>query len=57
MARKKNTGYVVKTKSGKTGKIFHNEKFINDKIIVHVDNYEKPVLCDPNTIEIVGYFD
>ncbi len=57
MAKKKNTGYLVETKTGKTGKIYHKEKFINDKVIVHVDKYEKPILCEPESIKIVGYFD
>lgn len=57
MAKKKNTGYLVETKNGQTGKVFHKEKFIKNKIVVHIDKYENPILCEPETLKIVGYFD
>lgn len=57
MAKKKNSGYLVETKTGKKGKIFHDEKFINNKIVVHIINYEHPILCTPESIKIVGYFE
>jgi len=57
MGKKKNTGYCVITKSGKPGKIYHNEEFIDGKVIVHIDKWEKPLLCEPESIQITGYFD
>ncbi len=54
MAKKKNKGYLIETKTGKTGKIYPNEKFVDNKIIVHIDKYEQPILCNPDTIKIIN---
>jgi len=56
MTKKKKTGYVVQTKNGKIGKIYHNQDFVGDKIVVHVEKYENPILCNPDTIKIKEYF-
>ncbi len=53
MTKKKDRGYLVETKSGKTGKIFPNEKFVNEKIVVHIEKYENPILCDPKSLKII----
>lgn len=55
----KDSGYLVKTKSGKVGRTYHREGLINKKMVVHVEVNNKTVkmLCDPNTIEITGYID
>ena len=55
----KNSGYIVKTKSGKEGRTYHAEGLVNKKMIVHVDvdGKEVKMLCDPKSIEIIGYID
>lgn len=56
MAKKKKTGYVVETKNGKVGKIYHNQDFVSNKIIVHIEKYENPILCEPESLKIKEYF-
>jgi hypothetical protein len=51
------SGYLVETKTGKRGRTYHREGLINGKTIVHVENEDKPLLCDPKTIKIIGYVD
>jgi hypothetical protein len=55
----KDSGYLIETKSGKTGRTYHREARINDKVVVHVDVDGKTVkmLCDPNTITTIGFVD
>ena len=53
----KDSGYKVETKTGKQGRTFHRESLVNGKLIVHVDNEEKALLCDPQTVKIIGYVD
>ena len=55
----KNSGYLVKTKSGKEGRTYHREGLVNKKMVVHIDVNGKDVkmLCDPKTIEIIGFVD
>ena len=55
----KDSGYLVKTKTGKEGRTYHLEGLINKKMVVHVeiDGKEVKILCDPKTIEIIGYTD
>ena len=53
----KTAGYLVETKTGKKGRTYHREGLINKKMIVHVEEMELPLLCDPKTIKIVGYID
>jgi hypothetical protein len=55
----KKSGYIVKTKSGKEGRTYHAEGLVNKKTIVHVnvDGKEVKMLCDPKSIEIIGYID
>lgn len=54
-----NAGYLVETKTGKKGRTYHREKLINDKLIVYVEVESKEVkmLCDPQTIKIIGLID
>ena len=54
-----NSGYLVKTKSGKEGRTYHIEGLVNKKTIVHLDvnGNDIKMLCDPKTIEIIGYVD
>jgi len=55
----KDSGYIVKTKTGKEGRTYHREGLINKKMIVYVEQDGKIIkmLCDPQTIEIIGYVD
>lgn len=53
----KKAGYLVETKTGKKGKTYHHEKSVNGKTVVHVENKEVKMLCDPNTLKITGFFD
>ena len=48
-------GYVVETKSGK-GKTYNSDKPINGKIPVTLDNGKK-ILCSPENISIIGFWD
>jgi len=55
----KDSGYLVKTKTGKEGRTYHIEGLVNKKMVVHVETDGKTVkmLCDPKTIEIIGFVD
>jgi len=53
----KKAGYLVETKTGKTGKTYHHEKMVNKKTIVHLDDSDTKMLCDPDTLTIKGFFD
>jgi len=55
----KDAGYVVETKTGKQGRTFHREKLINGKMVVYVkvDSKEVKMLCDPQTVKIIGFVD
>lgn len=54
-----NSGYLVKTKTGKEGRTYHKEGLVNKKMVVHltIDGNETKMLCDPKTINIIGYID
>lgn len=55
----KDSGYLVKTKTGKEGRTYHREGLVNKKMVVYVEINGKEVkmLCDPKTIEIIGFID
>ena len=55
----KNSGYEVKTKSGKVGRTYHREGLVNKKMVVHVKIDDKTVkmLCDPDSLELIGFID
>jgi hypothetical protein len=55
----KDSGYLVKTKKGKQGRTYHIEGLVNKKLVVHldVDGKDVKMLCDPKTVEIIGYID
>ena len=53
----KNPGYIVETKTGKKGKTYHRESLVNKKQVVHVEGMKIPMLCDPKSLKIIGYFD
>ncbi len=48
-------GKIVEVKLGK-GQTNNNDKPVNGKIIVYLDNGQK-VLCDPKNIKIIGFWD
>ena len=53
------SGYLVKTKTGKEGRTYHRDNKLNNKVIVYVfiNGKEVKMLCDPETIEIIGFVD
>jgi hypothetical protein len=55
----KDAGYLVETKSGKKGRTYHRDKLLNGKMVVYseVDGKEVKLLCDPQTIKIIGFID
>lgn len=56
----KESGFLVKTKSGKKGRTYHREGLVNKKMVVHIENEdgkEIKMLCDPKTVKIIGYID
>jgi len=55
----KDAGYLVETKTGKKGRTYHREKKINKKTVVHIDVDGKDVkmLCDPESLKIIGFVD
>lgn len=52
----KGAGYLVKTKSGKTGRTYHHENVINGKYQVHCIDGSK-VLCSCENLIITGFID
>lgn len=53
----KKAGYLVETKKGFKGKTYHHEKKVNKKTVVHLDDSDIKMLCDPKTLIIKGFFD
>jgi hypothetical protein len=55
----KDSGYLVETKTGKQGRTYHRENLINKKLVVHVEinGKDMKMLCDPDTVKIIGYKD
>ena len=55
----KDSGYLVETKTGKQGRTYHREGLINRKMVVHVEinSRDMKMLCDPDTVKIIGYID
>ncbi|MEL7586627.1 MAG: hypothetical protein AAGU19_07920 [Prolixibacteraceae bacterium] len=56
MSREK-AGYLVETKDGKKGRTYHNKGLINDKVPVYVTGEEKPRLCAPDSLKVIGFID
>lgn len=52
---KKKSGYLVETKDGKKGRMYHDKGEINGKIPVYVTGEEKPRLCDPDSLKVIGF--
>lgn len=54
--KKGNSGKIVRTRSGKTGRVYNSESIINGKVAVHTDDGQK-ILCNPNDLSVTGFFD
>jgi hypothetical protein len=53
------SGYLVETKTGKQGRTYHRDNKVNGKIVVYidVDGKEVKMLCNPDSIKIIGFVD
>lgn len=49
-------GQLVRTKSGKSGKLYNNAEWRNGKVCVRLHDGGIN-LCDPATLQVYGYFD
>jgi hypothetical protein len=59
---KKDSGYIVETKDGKTGRTFHNKAFVNKKVPVYLvtkpnEYSNNATLYEPNSLKVIGYID
>lgn len=54
-----NSGYLVTTKTGLTGRTYHKDALINGKQPVYVEKDGKPLqmLCDPDSLTLNGFID
>jgi len=57
-----NSGYLVKTKSGKTGRTYSSKGLVNDKVPVYLEESkfeysEKAILCDKDSLKVIGFID
>ena len=59
-----NAGYLVITKTGKSGRTFYSKGLINNKVPVYLElegqpycYTDKAILCDPKTLQTVGFID
>lgn len=71
MINKRRSGYIVKTKTGKLGRTFHDKGEVNGKIPVYLATVsgeykgeqvpmiysETAILCDPNGLKQIGFID
>jgi hypothetical protein len=59
----KGSGYIVKTKKGKTGRTYHYKGLVNGKVPVYLEKEdgsgyeEKAILCSIDSLVKVGYID
>ncbi len=49
-------GYLVETKSGKTGRTYHSKGLVNGKVPVYIDGLP-PMLCAQESLKLIGYID
>jgi hypothetical protein len=59
---KNNQGKIVITKDGKRGRTFNTKGLINKKVPVYLEierfKYsDKAILCEPNSLKIIGFID
>ena len=58
----KNPGRIVRTKSGMIGRTYNKKGLIKNKVPVYLridkDKYgDNAILCDPETLIIIGFID
>jgi len=53
----RNPGYLVITKKGLKGRTLHSDGKINGKVPVYIEGEKMPILCDMNTLKIIGFID
>lgn len=54
------SGYLVETKTGKTGRTYHRDKKVNGKVIVYIKGEAGTtikLLCNPEYMKIIGFID
>lgn len=51
----RNSGQLVETKKGLSGRTYNHEELVNGKMIVHTENGK--LLCDPKTLKLNGFID
>ena len=54
-SKNKNSGRLVETKNGLSGRTYNHEEFVNGKIRVHTEKGK--LLCDPKTLTVKGFLD
>lgn len=56
---REDAGYLVETKTGKKGRTYHREGYVNNKAVVHIEENGKTLkmLCDPDSLKITGFID
>lgn len=52
----KNSGNLVITKTGLTGRTYNHEEHINGKVRVYLSNGKK-MLCSPQNLKLTGFID
>ena len=52
-----NSGYLVETKSGKQGRVYHKKGYVNGKIPVYIEGETNPILCERESLILIGYID
>jgi hypothetical protein len=57
MTSKVGSGYIVLTKDGRQGMVYHVNGLINGKVPIYFDNDEMPILANPTSFTIIGFFD
>jgi len=55
MGKKKGSGYVVKTKTGKEGFIKHSDHLLNGKQKVYCSDGN--ILVDPKSYKVIGFLE
>lgn len=56
MMPNKKAGRIVKTKLGKTGIIYNEDKMQDGKYMVYCDD-ESKMLCKPENLTLIGFID
>ncbi len=53
----KKTGKHVKTKKGELGYTKNADPLVNGKVCVYLVDGDRKILCDPDTLKVIGYYD